>query len=51
MLCGRKEVIGPDHPKWTDFEGKTKISAYICLRCTAKVNYEANENQKVPKPM
>ncbi|MZP28575.1 DUF2197 domain-containing protein [Heliobacterium undosum] len=51
MLCGKKDEIDKNHPKWSDFQGKTKITGYICLRCTAKINFEANESQKVPKPM
>lgn len=51
MLCGKKEEVGPAHPKWAEVQGKTKVLTYICLRCTIKVQYEANENQKIPKPM
>ncbi|MDD2421226.1 MAG: DUF2197 domain-containing protein [Heliobacteriaceae bacterium] len=51
MLCGKKETVGPDHPKWDQVEGKKKVLTYICLRCTAKIKYEADESLKIPKPM
>lgn len=51
MLCGKKEDVTQEHPKWDEVRGKTKVVTYICLNCTAKVRYEANEGQKLPKPM
>lgn len=51
MICGKKEEVNQEHPKWDEIAGKEKVLTYICLTCAAKLQYEANDNLKVPKPM
>ena len=55
MLCGRK--IEPEEPKkpspYADEEDrpKKKSSMEVCTFCQAKLKHEADELQKIPKPM
>jgi hypothetical protein len=55
MLCGRK--IEPEEPKklrpYVDEEDRPKKrpSMEVCTFCQAKLKHEADEAQKIPKPM
>jgi len=55
MLCGRK--IEPEEPKKSnpynneEDRPKKKSSIGVCTFCQAKLKHEADEAQKIPKPM
>lgn len=53
MLCGRlfeHEVVATDPYEDEDDMPKKKTLA-VCMMCEAKLRHEADDKQKVPKPM
>ncbi|MGB9887560.1 MAG: DUF2197 domain-containing protein [Moorellales bacterium] len=49
-LCGRREEITKIHKDYQKLAANPG-TPYICSRCSRKVQYEAVEEQKVPKPI
>jgi len=49
-LCGRREEITKIHKDYQKLAANPQ-APYICSRCSWKVQYEAVEEQKVPKPI
>ena len=53
MLCGKpieEEVVSPDPFEEDDDMPKKKPLA-VCLMCQAKLKHEADESQKIPRPV
>ncbi|NPV73769.1 MAG: hypothetical protein HPY89_08300 [Pelotomaculum sp.] len=54
MLCGRPikdEFINPNPIDDEDDEMPKKKPMLVCLMCEAKLKHEADEAQKIPKPI
>ena len=54
MLCGKlfdEEIASPDPLNEDDDDMPKKKPMVVCLRCQAKLKYEADESQKIAKPM
>jgi hypothetical protein len=53
MLCGKiiEEELANTNPYDDDDDDMPKKSLSVCLRCKAKLKHEADESQKIPKPM
>lgn len=57
MLCGKiieEELVTKPEPlddDYDDDELPKKKSLSVCLRCQAKLKHEADDSQKIPKPM
>lgn len=56
MLCGKimeEELVSNPDPLEDDYDEELpkKKSLSVCLRCQAKLKHEADESQKIPKPM
>ncbi len=54
MLCGRtfeEELVNTDPYDDEDDDMPQKKSLSVCLRCKVKLKHEADESQKIPKPM
>ena len=49
-LCGRREEISKIHKDYQRLAANPQ-ALYICARCSRKVQFEATEEQKVPKPI
>lgn len=52
IMCGgiiEEELFQPD--PYDDDEDMPKKPVSFCLKCQAKLKYEADESQKVPKPI
>jgi len=52
MLCGKifeEELVNTD--PYDDDDDIPKKSLSVCLRCKAKLKHEADDSQKIPKPM
>ncbi len=54
MLCGKiieVEVASPEPYDDDDEDMPKKKSLSVCMMCEAKLRKEADESQKIPKPM
>ncbi len=52
IMCGGKiEEAKAVDPFDDEDDGKKRNSLVFCQRCQAKIKYESNESQKIPKPM
>ncbi len=54
MLCGKlfEEEIPSADPLDDDYDDLPKKKPMVvCIRCQAKLKHEADESQKIPKPM
>lgn len=52
IICGRViEDAGLPRPDEDDEDEPVKKPMLICPRCQAKLKHEADDKQKVPKPM
>lgn len=56
MLCGKiieEEILTNPDPLEDDYDDDLpkKKPLAVCLRCQAKLKHEANDSQKIPKPM
>lgn len=55
MLCGKmfeEEAAPPVDPYDDDYEDERKKKPMVvCLMCQAKLKHEADNSQKLPKPM
>jgi uncharacterized protein YlaI len=49
LICGKPETIETTEEK--PRRGKRNKRPFICEICKAKVQYEAKEGQKLPKPI
>lgn len=49
-LCGRKEELTKVHKDYQRLAANPQ-SLYICARCSQRVQFEALEEQKSPKPI
>lgn len=54
MLCGKpieEELVSTELYDDEDDEMPKKKPLSVCLMCQAKLKHEADESQKIPKPM
>jgi len=54
MLCGKpieEEVVSPDPFEEDDDDMPKKKPLAVCLMCQAKLKHEADESQKIPRPV
>ncbi|MCL6638343.1 MAG: hypothetical protein K6T80_01505 [Firmicutes bacterium] len=54
ILCGKlieEEIFAPDPYEDDEDDLPKKKPLEVCLRCQAKLKHEADESQKIPKPM
>lgn len=60
MLCGKiidEEIVSKPDPLDDDYDDDydddlpQKKPLSVCLRCQAKLKHEADDSQKIPKPM
>jgi hypothetical protein len=56
MLCGKiieEEIVSNPDPLDDDYDDDLpqKKPLSVCLRCQAKLKHEADDSQKIPKPM
>lgn len=54
MLCGKlfeEEVYNEDQLDEDYDDEPKKKPMVVCLRCQAKLKHEADESQKIPRPM
>lgn len=49
-LCGRREELTKIHKDYQRLAANPK-GLYICARCSQRVQFEATEEQKPPKPI
>lgn len=49
-LCGRREELTKIHKDYQRLAANPK-GLYICARCSQRVQFEATEEQKTPKPI
>ncbi|NLB87878.1 MAG: DUF2197 domain-containing protein [Syntrophomonadaceae bacterium] len=50
LMCGKSYMLGEDHKDYKKIASNTS-STYICDRCSHKVRYETEEQNKPSKPM
>lgn len=55
MLCGKpieeEVVVSPDPYDDDDDDMPKKKPLAVCIMCQAKLKHEADESQKIPKPV
>jgi hypothetical protein len=54
MLCGKPiedEVVSPDPFDEDDDDMPKKKPMVICVMCEAKLKHEADDSQKIPRPV
>ncbi|MBC7105735.1 MAG: hypothetical protein H5T97_07335 [Firmicutes bacterium] len=53
MLCGKTFEVEPavEASLWSDEERRRRSTLSVCPLCQAKVKKEADDAQKLPKPM
>jgi uncharacterized protein YlaI len=49
-VCGRREELTRIHKDYQRLMANPK-SVYICARCSQRIQFEATEEQKTPKPI
>lgn len=54
MLCGKpieEEVVSPDPFDEDDDDMPKKKPLAVCFMCEAKLKHEADDSQKIPRPV
>ncbi len=50
LMCGKKYLLGDEHQDFKKLSSSS-TAAYICDKCSHKVRYETEEQNKPAKPM
>lgn len=51
LMCGKTFDVAEDHKDYPRLASQDKLPTFICDRCSYKVRYESEEENKPKKPM